>query len=158
MADDFIEGLGEVLIGAGVAGFLWGLGRALAPPRCPKCNFSLRGLRRIARFCPNCGAEVIKGGYCQECKSYYPPEFKFCPRHGTALQAAPKAKPEEPPQRLRERVLAELKKHAQGLSSAELAESLGIKPGKEFGAFAGILGGLVRQGRIKKLKGKYYLA
>lgn len=160
MADDFLEGVGEVLIGAGVAGFLWSLGAykriSIAPLRCPKCDFSLRGMRRIARFCPNCATELIKGGYCQKCQSSYPAEFKFCPRHGTSLQAAPKSEPTEKLP-LRERVLTELKKRPQGLSLAELAKSLGIKPGKEFQGLAGTVGGLVREGRLKKARGKYRL-
>lgn len=147
--------VGEVLMGAGVAGFLLGLGRALAPIRCPKCDFPLRGMRRIARFCPNCGAELIKGGYCAECKSSYPAEFKFCPLHGTGLKAPQEPKPAE--QALRERVLSELKKQTDGLTLAELARSLGIKPGKEFRGLAGTVGGLLRQGRLKKAKGKYRL-
>lgn len=149
-----------MLIGAGVAGFLWGLGAykriSIAPLRCPKCDFSLRGMRRVACFCPNCGTELIKGGHCDKCPSSYPPEFKFCPIHGTQLQAVPKAKPKGPGKpALREWVLAELSKQPKGLAFSELAKSLGIKPGKELRALISILGGLVRQGKLRKRQGKY---
>lgn len=157
MADDFIEGVGEVLVGAGVAGFLWGLGRALAPLRCPKCAFSLRGMRRIARFCPKCGTKLLEGGYCEKCRISYSPEFKFCPLHGTALQ--PRAEPpERPSEGLSERVLEELKKQAQGLPLAQLANSLGIRPGKEFQKLSGTISWLLRQGKLRRRRGKYLAA
>ncbi len=86
-----LQGLSGLVVSVGVAGLLlqWGRGLSgsMTPKKCPNCQTRLSmTLRRLARFCPYCGEQLVKGGYCKECKIYYGTEIRYCPIHGKKLE------------------------------------------------------------------------
>jgi len=163
--------LPPLLVSAGAAGMLAGigkgLGRGLIPLshlRCPKCNSRIpERIRRLARFCPYCGAEFVKEGYCPECKLSYGPGIRYCPIHGIALfkekgEEKPKEKEEkaegkvpEAGMELSDRILKVIQDHP-GITLTGIADSLDMP----YQRLTLIVKDLIEQGKIRKRDRKYF--
>jgi len=162
-----IFGFPPLLVSVGVLGLLTGMGRGkgFLPPlhlRCPKCNSRIpERIRRIARFCPYCGAELVVEGYCPECKISYGPGIRYCPIHGIELfkekeEEKPKAKEEEAkaPEAeigLSDGILKVVKDHP-GITLSGIADSLGMP----YQRLTLSVKKLVEEGKIRKRNMKYF--
>ncbi len=58
--------------------------------RCPDCNFPVA---KDAKFCPNCGHQLVVFQRCRQCGKNLPAGAKFCSRCGAPVAEPPKEKP-----------------------------------------------------------------
>ncbi len=70
--------------GGGSCGPAAGAGRPMQ--RCPECGMEIDA---GARFCPNCGHQILVLRQCSKCGKNLSPKAKFCPACGTPAGATP---------------------------------------------------------------------